>query len=136
MSLARPAFFPAKGPPRSSPREKSLNAWRGVNERETAKLAASPHKSAGDIMPSVLKAIRMDRRQTEAEVAKAWTRLVDPAVAAHAQPAGLAKGTLFVTVDNSAWLSEIVRYRRKEILERLQLAFGKQMIARISFRCG
>jgi hypothetical protein len=39
-------------------------------------------------------------------------------------------------VDHSAWLNEIVRYRRKEILERLQLSFGQEFIARISFRLG
>jgi predicted nucleic acid-binding Zn ribbon protein len=57
-------------------------------------------------------------------------------VAAHAQPTGLNKGTLFVTVDSSVWLDEIVRYRRKEILTRLQSSFGKEMIQRISFRAG
>ena len=40
---------------------------------------------------------------------------------------------LFVTVDSSVWLAEIVRYRRKEILDRLQHSFGKDLIARISF---
>jgi hypothetical protein len=49
---------------------------------------------------------------------------------------GLHKGTLFVNVDSSAWLDEIVRYRRKEILTRLQSAFGADRIARISFRTG
>jgi len=39
-------------------------------------------------------------------------------------------------VDSSAWLDEIVRYRRKEILERLQHGFGRDLIARISFRVG
>ncbi len=39
-------------------------------------------------------------------------------------------------VDNSVWLDEIVRYRRKEILDRLQHSFGREMIARISFRVG
>jgi predicted nucleic acid-binding Zn ribbon protein len=58
----------------------------------------------------------------------------DPNIVAHAQPTGLRKGTLFVTVDSSVWLSEIVRYRRKEILERLQHSFGRDLIARISFR--
>jgi predicted nucleic acid-binding Zn ribbon protein len=57
-------------------------------------------------------------------------------VVAHAQPTGLAKGTLFVSVDSSVWLDEIVRYRRREILTRLQHSFGKELIARISFRIG
>ncbi len=67
---------------------------------------------------------------------KVWTELLDPNVVAHAQPTGLRKGTLFVTVDSSVWLSEIVRYRRKEILERLQHAFGTNIVQRISFRVG
>lgn len=46
------------------------------------------------------------------------------------------KGTLFVTVDSSVWLDEIVRYRRKEILDRLQHSFGRELIQRISFRVG
>jgi hypothetical protein len=41
-----------------------------------------------------------------------------------------------VNVDSSAWLSEIVRYRRKEILDRLQYSFGKNLIQKISFRVG
>ena len=63
-------------------------------------------------------------------------RRSDPNIVAHAQPAGLCKGTLFVNVDSSVWLSEIVRYRRKEILDRLQHSFGREVIARISFRVG
>jgi hypothetical protein len=39
-------------------------------------------------------------------------------------------------VDNSAWLNEIVRYRRREILSRLQTAFGPDLIQKISFRLG
>jgi len=34
------------------------------------------------------------------------------------------------------WLSEIVRYRRKEILSRLQFSFGRDLIQRISYRAG
>ena len=72
----------------------------------------------------------------EAEVLKVWNSLIDPGIVAHAQPTGLNKGTLFVTVDSSPWLNEIVRYRRREILDRLQHSFGRDLIARISFRIG
>jgi predicted nucleic acid-binding Zn ribbon protein len=65
---------------------------------------------------------------------RVWNSIIDPAIAEHAQPVGLAKGTLFVDVDSSVWLSEIVRYRRKEILDRVQSSFGKDMVVRISFR--
>lgn len=87
-------------------------------------------------MPKVLKDVRLDRRQSEAEVLKVWNSLLDPNITAHAQPTGLWKGTLFVTVDSNVWLSEIVRYRRKEILDRLQHSFGRDLISKISFRVG
>ena len=88
------------------------------------------------VLTKVLAGLRMDRRQAEAEVVKVWNNLLDPNIVAHAQPTGLRKGTLFVNVDSNVWLSEIVRYRRKEILYRLQHSFGKEFIARISFRVG
>jgi len=87
-------------------------------------------------MPQVLSSVRIDQRRAEAEVLKVWNHLIEADVVAHAQPTGLRKGTLFVTVDSSVWLSEIVRYRRKEILDRLQHSFGREFIARISFRIG
>jgi len=90
----------------------------------------------GDILPKVAVDLRMDSRRAEIEVVKVWNHLIDPNIVAHAQPAGLRKGTLFVTVDSSVWLSEIVRYRRKEILDRLQHSFGREVIKKISFRVG
>jgi len=93
-------------------------------------------QSVGAVMPKVLKDLRIDRRQSEAEVLKVWNNLLDPNITAHAQPTGMWKGTLFVTVDSSVWLSEIVRYRRKEILDRLQHSFGRDLISKISFRVG
>ena len=86
------------------------------------------------LVPAVLSHLRMDKRQAEAEVVKVWNQLLDPDIIAHAQPTGLRKGTLFVAVDSSVWLSEIVRYRRKEILDRLRHSFGRDLICRISFR--
>ena len=91
---------------------------------------------ASDVLPRVLAGLRLDRRRAEAEVMKVWNNLLDPNIVAHAQPTGIRKGTLFVTVDSSVWLSEIVRYRRKEVLDRLQHSFGRDLITKISFRVG
>ena len=87
-------------------------------------------------MPDILSELRIDRRRAEVEILKVWNHLIDPNIVAHAQPTGIRKGTLFVTVDSSVWLAEIVRYRRKEILDRLQHSFGRDVIAKISFRLG
>jgi hypothetical protein len=117
-------------------RSRVLAQWRGVDYAPLEKARATPAKTVGDFLPAVMKELRIDARRADVEIVKVWNELIDPAVTAHAQPANLAKGTLFVNVDSSAWLSEIVRYRRKEILDRLQNSFGKSVIQKISFRIG
>jgi predicted nucleic acid-binding Zn ribbon protein len=93
-------------------------------------------KPVSEILPSVLGRMRLEQRLDESRILSVWPRIIDPMVVAHATPAGFAKGTLFVNVDSNAWLDEIVRYRRHEILERLQHALGKAVVQRISFRVG
>jgi predicted nucleic acid-binding Zn ribbon protein len=122
--------------PRASARERILTQWRGVNVAPLEKAAARSAQSVKDILPKVLGGMRLDRRQAEAEIVKVWNNAMDPNVAAHAQPTGIRNGTLFVVVDSNVWLSEIVRYRRREILDRLQHSFGPQMVKKISYRVG
>jgi hypothetical protein len=123
-------------PKKSNTRQRVLAQWRGIDltPLETARAVRS--QTAADIIPRLMKDLRMDARQGEAEIVKVWNSLIDPVITAHAQPAGVRNGTLFVTVDSNVWLSEIVRYRRKEILDRLQHSFGRKLIQKISFRVG
>ena len=113
-----------------------LAQWRGVDLAPLEIAQAARARSAGDVLSRVMSDMRMDDRRAEAEIVKVWNSLIDPNIVAHAQPANLRKGTLFVNVDSSVWLSEIVRYRRKEVLDRLQHSFGRKLIQRISFRIG
>jgi predicted nucleic acid-binding Zn ribbon protein len=136
MSPFPPRYIPPLGPGKVTPRQRVYAQWRGIDLAPLERAQASRAQPAGAIMPRVLADLRIDRRRAEAEVVKVWNNLLDPTIAAHAQPTGLHKGTLFVAVDSSVWLSEIVRYRRKEILDRLQHSFGRDFIARISFRVG
>jgi predicted nucleic acid-binding Zn ribbon protein len=127
---------PRRGPPEPSARQRVLAAWRGTDPSALETARPSSTQSAGSVLPRVLSDLRLDSRRAEAEIIKVWNGLLDPDIVAHAQPVGLRKGTLFVNVDSSVWLSEIVRYRRKEILDRLQHSFGRDLIAKISFRIG
>ena len=136
MPLFPPKRPPPLGPPKANSRQRALAAWRGVDAAPLEKATARNTKSAGAVLPSVLSELRIDRRRAEAEIVRVWNNLLDPNIVGHAQPVGLKDGTLFVNVDSSVWLSEIVRYRRKEILSRLQHSFGHELIARISFRVG
>lgn len=131
-----PRRIPPLGPGKRSARQRVLAAWRGVDLAPLEKARAPSAKSVADVLPKVLGTVRMDRRQAEAEIVKVWNAAMDANLVKHAQPTGLTRGTLFVTVDSSVWLAEIVRYRRREILERLQHSFGKELVARISFKVG
>ncbi len=125
-----------RGPRKSTSKERVLTQWRGINLAPVDIARAKTAKHAGDVMPRILKDLRIDRRQSESEILKVWNHLIDPNIVAHAKPTGINKGTLFVTVDSSVWLDEIVRYRRREILQRLQTSFGSDLITKISFRVG
>ena len=123
-------------PKKVSGRQRVLAQWRGVDLAPLEAARAVRARLAGDVLPKLMKDLKLETRRADAEIGKVWNSLLDPNIVAHAQPANLHKGTLFVNVDSSVWLSEIVRYRRKEILDRLQHSFGKTLIQRISFRVG
>ena len=131
-----PRRIPPLGPWKMTPRQRVFAQWRGVDLAPLERAQALRVQPASAVLPRVLSDLRIDSRRAEAEVVKVWNNLLDPSTVAHAQPTGLRKGTLFVTVDSSVWLSEIVRYRRKEILDSLQHSFGRDFIAKISYRVG
>lgn len=117
-------------------RRSVLAQWRGLDYVPLESALRDRSRSVDRIVPHVLKTLNLDRRRAEAEVIKAWNSMIDPRFSAHAQPAGLVKGTLFVNVDSSAWLNELVRYHHKKILNQLQTIFGSEYVVRISFRIG
>jgi len=123
-------------PRRTSSRQRVLAQWRGVDLTPIEAAQATRARRIADVLPQVTKNLRMDQRRAEVEIVKVWNSMIDPNIVTHAQPAGVRNGTLFVNVDSSVWLSEIVRYRRREILDRLQYSFGRELIQRISFRVG
>jgi hypothetical protein len=127
---------PKKSSNQSRARARVLAQWRGVDLEPIEKAKAVRARGAEQVVSRVLGDLKMDSRRAEIEIVKVWNSLIDPNIVAHAQPANLHKGTLFVNVDSNVWLAEIVRYRRKEILDRLQLSFGKTYIQKISFRVG
>jgi len=121
---------------RADAQRRVLAEWRGVDLAPLVEGKKLRARTLGDILPGVMNRIGLERKRDEAQILQVWNQLIDPTITPHAQPTGLVRGTLFVSVDNNVWLNEIVRYRRHEILDRLQHGFGKSMIQRISFRVG
>jgi hypothetical protein len=131
-----PRRIPKLKPPRSTRRARALAAWRGIDVTALEIAAQDSARPLNELVGSLVGSLGLDRKRAEAEITKVWNSLIDPTVTAHAQPTGVRKGTLFVSVDSSVWLDEIVRYRRKEILTRMQTSFGSDVVQRISFRVG
>ena len=113
-----------------------LAQWRGWDWSAEEKGRAFTARKSADVMAGVMKGLGIDRRLSETEILRVWRHLLDPNISTHAYPVGLRNGTLFVNVDSNVWLDEIVRYRRREILDRMQSSFGRDLITRISFRVG
>jgi hypothetical protein len=128
--------IPPLGPRKATARQRVVAQWRGIDLAPEEKARTLHARPVSAVLPRVLADLRLDSRRAEAEICKVWNQLLDPNVVAHAQPTGLHKGTLFVAVDSSVWLSELVRYHRKEILARLQHSFGRDIVQKISFRPG
>ena len=126
--------FPSSNKADDLARLQAIAEWRRIRLEEQEKALASNTQSSGTLVKGVLKHLKLDERLSETEILRVWQSTVDPNVSEHAQPVGLKNGTLFVDVDSAAWLSEIVRYRRREIIQQMQNAFGSKVIARISFR--
>jgi predicted nucleic acid-binding Zn ribbon protein len=128
---------PKLGPPRKSASQRVLANWHGgVDYVGIEKAMGREAKSAAELTKAAIGRLGLEKRRAETEIVNVWNHALDPQLVAHAHPSGIHKGTLFVDVDSSVWLDEIVRYRRHEILQRLQHSFGEDLIKRISFRIG
>lgn len=128
--------MPPLGPGKRNAKTRVLAQWRRVDLAPAEKALEQRTRHIGTLLPKVFSHIRFDNRRSEAEIVRVWNELLAPEIVAHAQPTGLRKGTLFVTVDSNAWLAEIVRYRKAEILERLRHSFGSVLIKKLSFSVG
>src|SRR5512142_2225559 len=98
--MKQPPGFRRRPPPPPSARERVLAQWRGWDAAPVERARAQSGKSISDVMPRVLKDLRIERRLAESEILKVWNNVLDPNIVAHARPTGLRNGTLFVVVDS------------------------------------
>lgn len=122
--------------PKHTGKARALADWWGVPSSEAEVSLRRRPQILKDLTRDLVEKLQFKKRQSETEILRVWAESMDPTVAAHANPAGFRNGTLFVKVDCNVWLHEIVRYRQKEILDRLQSSFGRKKIQKLSFRIG
>lgn len=89
----------------------------------------------GSILDRVLHQYRPKADQELCRVWDLWSTTVGPEIAANAVPAGLKGRRLLVHVSNSSWLHHL-RYMEKELLERINGAFGAERIETIQLKIG
>ena len=68
------------------------------------------------------------------DVAERWTEVVTGPIAQHTRPGGLDGTRLVVFVDSSVWLSELSRFGKKKLLEKIQKVWGADRIQDITLR--
>ena len=118
-------------------KDRVLADWRRIDLFEAIRSQQNASVKVGDALPQILSKFKLNDRQKRHEIIQSWQQLIDPTITAHAQPTGISRqGTLMVCVDNNVWLSEILRYHKSEILEKLQHTYGKEVIKRIKFTVG
>ena len=79
----------------------------------------------GAIVPRVLKRLGLADRAWLEQMSAEWPTLVGNTVAGHCRPGRYADGMLTVFVDSSAWLNELERFSKTELLRNVQNRFGK-----------
>src|SRR3989338_4744590 len=87
------------------------------------------------IIGSVLQNIQKKRElYPEEGIEEIWLRCVKKNMAKHTKAHFLKRGTLFVNVENPAWIFEL-NIKKEEIVEKLQ-SLSKNKIKNIRFRVG
>lgn len=117
-------------------RQEVLSQWRGIDLSEEERAREKTEKQVSDVVANVLKKLKLEERRAHAEILNVWRNAIDPMIVEHTQPAGLKNGTLIVYVDSNVWLNEIIHFKQREILLKLQSSFGREMIKNIKFRLG
>lgn len=117
-------------------RRQVLADWRHHDWTEAEEAWRDTTTPCRDLVQKITQKLRLDQRQSETEILRVWNLLLPESITSHAQPVALKNGTLLIHVDHPAWLEELVRFRRHEILQRLKESFGPSLIQKLQFRIG
>ena len=89
-------------------------------------------ESIKQILPGILRQAATQRQQTEA-VQRCWKRLVGKALAAHARPAALRRGKLYIQIDEPG-TGFLLSLEQAQLLKQLRAHTGlriEELIVRV-----
>jgi predicted nucleic acid-binding Zn ribbon protein len=90
----------------------------------------------GEILSRLFVARGWGRRQAQLRLEHAWAEAVGSQGARHTRVAGLRRGVLEVSVDNSVLLHELENYQKRRLLEQLRRRLPGTTITNLRFRAG
>lgn len=89
-------------------------------------------KKVGDLLPSLLGRLGLERRFNEQKVLTLWPSVVGDELAARTRATRVEGGVLYVHVDHGAWMQEL-HFMEKELLRRLRAQAPGVTLKKIQF---
>ncbi len=86
----------------------------------------------GDVLPSVLRDLGLQKRFKEREAVEKWADVVGAEMAQRSRATRFEKGTLFVQVDHGAWMQEL-HFMERELVRKLRAECPGVDLVRIKF---
>ncbi len=78
----------------------------------------------GEMLPAVMRSLGLEQVHWSVRLEADWPAITGAVLAAHTRPGTIRDGVLTIFVDSSVWLSELARFGRKPLLDKLQAAYG------------
>jgi predicted nucleic acid-binding Zn ribbon protein len=101
----------------------------------TPKKQAAKFEHIGSILAKVLKTYRRESDEELVQVWQVWDDLVGNVIAQNARPAAFKGKILIVHVSSSTWIHQL-QFLKKEMIAKLNNAFGKALIDDLKFKIG
>ena len=89
----------------------------------------------GGILAEVLKTYRRESDGELVQVWQVWDNIVGDVIAQNARPAAFKGKILLVHVSSSTWVHQL-QFLKKEMISKLNNAFGKTLIEDLKFKIG
>ena len=89
----------------------------------------------GTVLPNLLKSIRTGSDAQLVEVWELWDGVVGETISKNARPAAFKGKLLLVEVSSSTWMHQL-QFLKADIIEKINDAFGKELVEEIKFKIG
>ncbi len=89
--------------------------------------------SLGDAIAMLLKTYQLEEKYNNAKIVHLWPSVVGEMIAKYTTDLYVQKKTLFVYLDSAALRHEL-SFSREKIIQKLNQAIGKEVIANIQFK--